>query len=455
MLILAGVYLHDPRCICKEAKTKTRRKNKEDVVLDSLFWPVMPYPMVAGKLDSSRQPHVIQSYSVPLPQADSYHKHDAAVYSMWMHFVDFCMANSESSHIRNNADASPCYSAPDTSLNSYTDQQRLQIFQVLSRSNGHPLSREQILRACAPALQGPTVKNSVAPEQPQVLAPRPHFNSCAQPDEDSLSVKPETVVRITNNSLHVNKPLFDFHSISPRAASSSSTRQQIRAFTSAASHVNRDRATSEADLSFYCNNRENNNSPPTALFWSNNNEHQQYNNSGYGNVEGDYYHSAPAAGPLSTLVSKNSSKSCSPVTVAAFESPLHGYTNNSNKLHIIEDDSRGVYKEQQRTTLSMLMSDPSSHHQHNKLKERKESDFPAMFSWLDGTNTDDDCDHPYDHHHPSTSTAVVVPQSFRSIWNEEDKYLAKVVDNNSKCRKGANWDSAVTADSWNQRDVFL
>ena len=32
------VYLHDPRLMSRDAKTKTRKKNKEDIVQDSLFW---------------------------------------------------------------------------------------------------------------------------------------------------------------------------------------------------------------------------------------------------------------------------------------------------------------------------------------------------------------------------------------------------------------------------------
>jgi hypothetical protein len=136
---LIGVYLHDPRCICKEAKTKTRRKNKEDVVLDALFWPVMPFQMVASKLDANRQPHVIQSYSVPLPQNDQYRKHDACVYSIWMHFVDFCLANSESTNMRN-ADAAPCYMAPDVPINAYSGEARLPFFRELSASPVQTLS---------------------------------------------------------------------------------------------------------------------------------------------------------------------------------------------------------------------------------------------------------------------------------------------------------------------------
>ena len=32
------VYLHDPRLVHKGARTLTRKKNKEDIVQDSLFW---------------------------------------------------------------------------------------------------------------------------------------------------------------------------------------------------------------------------------------------------------------------------------------------------------------------------------------------------------------------------------------------------------------------------------
>lgn len=140
------VYLHDPRCICKEAKTKTRRKNKEDVVLDSLFWPVMPQSMVNEKLDSNGQPHVIQAYSVPQPQNDQYQDHDRAVFSMWMHFVDSCLANQDS---KSGASMSACYSAPNTLLNRYTNMKRLPVFLSLSRYES--LNRKQSQQLVCPS----------------------------------------------------------------------------------------------------------------------------------------------------------------------------------------------------------------------------------------------------------------------------------------------------------------
>lgn len=146
-LIFTGVYLHDPRCIAKDAKTKTRRKNKDDVVIDSLFWPVMPFSMVSVKQDSNQQPHVIQSYCVPLPQYDQYHLHDTAVYSMWMHFVDFCIANSESTIVAvRNADMWPCFTAPDNLINTYSNKERLKVFQVLSWCDSKDISRDDLVK---------------------------------------------------------------------------------------------------------------------------------------------------------------------------------------------------------------------------------------------------------------------------------------------------------------------
>lgn len=160
--IIIGVYLHDPRCIAKDAKTKTRRKNKDDVIIDSLFWPVMPFNMVSVKQDSNQQPHVIQSYCVPLPQYDQYHLHDTAVYSMWMHFVDFCIANSESSIVTvRNADMWPCFTAPDNLINTYSNKERLKVFQVLSWCDSKDISREDLLQYSSPSSTWKNTNNAI------------------------------------------------------------------------------------------------------------------------------------------------------------------------------------------------------------------------------------------------------------------------------------------------------
>ena len=60
------VYLHDSRVALRDAKSKTRKKNKEDIIQDSLFWPVMPEDSVRSKLDNRNQPAVNQEYQVTL-----------------------------------------------------------------------------------------------------------------------------------------------------------------------------------------------------------------------------------------------------------------------------------------------------------------------------------------------------------------------------------------------------
>lgn len=76
------VYLHDPRLVSsREISTRTRAKNKEDVVVDSFFWPMLRY----------NSKTVSHEYDVPAPEDDDYERHDEAVYSLWQHYVDFCL----------------------------------------------------------------------------------------------------------------------------------------------------------------------------------------------------------------------------------------------------------------------------------------------------------------------------------------------------------------------------
>eukprot|EP00401_Gymnodinium_catenatum_P078712 CAMPEP_0117483218 /NCGR_PEP_ID=MMETSP0784-20121206/13824_1 /TAXON_ID=39447 /ORGANISM="" /LENGTH=321 /DNA_ID=CAMNT_0005277743 /DNA_START=13 /DNA_END=978 /DNA_ORIENTATION=- len=211
------VYLHDPRCICRDAKTKTRRKNKEDVVADALFWPVMPYSMVSSKLDNNRQPHVIQSYSVPLPQNDQYRRHDGAVYSMWMHFVDFCQANNEM-HCAPYADAAACYSAPDAPINSYTGLPRLSVFTRLSRG----------ISQAEPSYSG---FNEVAHTSPGASVPMrsadPYYQSRTYieiSDRQYCEVESKEAEAIVGYGFHSRSNSFNSSDVTTNASGSSSPR---------------------------------------------------------------------------------------------------------------------------------------------------------------------------------------------------------------------------------------
>ncbi len=61
-----SVYLHDPRIGARNAKSKTRKKTKEDVAPagqhDLFFWPAMCYKDVRLKKDQFGRPAVMQKY---------------------------------------------------------------------------------------------------------------------------------------------------------------------------------------------------------------------------------------------------------------------------------------------------------------------------------------------------------------------------------------------------------
>jgi hypothetical protein len=55
-------------------------------------------------------------YTVPFPENDEFRRHDAALYSMWMHFCDFCQEQPQQQQQQN----------------KYTGQPRMAIFKMLS-----------------------------------------------------------------------------------------------------------------------------------------------------------------------------------------------------------------------------------------------------------------------------------------------------------------------------------
>lgn len=98
--------------------------------------------------DPEAQPHTAQPYCVPVPQQDQYHLHDAAVYSLWMHFVDFCLANNTPcSH----ADSAMCYAAVDVAVNPYTRSKRLPVFRTLCNGQHVPYPGSRPVAAASPA----------------------------------------------------------------------------------------------------------------------------------------------------------------------------------------------------------------------------------------------------------------------------------------------------------------
>lgn len=124
-------YLHDPRVECFNYKLTTRRRNKCDAVYDAFFWP----PAEGISADSPPSSSRVE-YSIPAPRAEDdayFQAHDRGIYSLWMHFVDFCLVCQEiADDLPPGVDAARCYVARDTFLNQYTQQPRLPVFRALS-----------------------------------------------------------------------------------------------------------------------------------------------------------------------------------------------------------------------------------------------------------------------------------------------------------------------------------
>ena len=154
------VYLHDARCLCKSAKSKSRKKNRDDTTTDALFWPFV------STFDTQHQHQRIiaqSTYQVPRPslskdKATQSH-HDEAMYSLWNTFVEFCVAlnnnsssqqssnnnssNQQASNNNSSSQQSSPVSSPDKShpiycnnvnINKFTGRRRLKVFFDLANS---------------------------------------------------------------------------------------------------------------------------------------------------------------------------------------------------------------------------------------------------------------------------------------------------------------------------------
>lgn len=138
------------------------------------------------------QPHTSQPYCVPVPQNDQYHMHDAAVYSMWMHFVDFCLANATPC---THPDTAMCYAAVDVAVNPYARSKRLSVFRTLCNGQHVPYPGARYPAAMPPAPQR---------EADLGLLPR--------------QVSPENVPRTENLPANVSRPIAPARNLPPIGA---------------------------------------------------------------------------------------------------------------------------------------------------------------------------------------------------------------------------------------------
>lgn len=132
------MFLHDPRLICHSAHSISRLKNKEDNVVDSFFWPLASNDPTT--IHDKKANHNFRPYNIPAPKVDQFKMHDQALYSIWMHYVEFCRFTAKEAKSFGNA---PKLAPQDTPMNVFTQTQRLPVFQLLSSSEGCPITREQ------------------------------------------------------------------------------------------------------------------------------------------------------------------------------------------------------------------------------------------------------------------------------------------------------------------------
>lgn len=87
-----------------------------------MFWPALDYSYVNMRLDAYGYPNVVQLYHVPAPADDMYHLHDAALYSTWNHFIEFCQLNSDGFFLSDSKER----------VNRFSKKVRLPVFMKLS-----------------------------------------------------------------------------------------------------------------------------------------------------------------------------------------------------------------------------------------------------------------------------------------------------------------------------------
>jgi len=129
-------------------------------VLDAFYWPNLSQTYMLRPREKYRPDVVVQRYFVSEPQPDKYYRHDASLYSMWNHFVEFCYKNNES-----NGEA--VFRTIDiTTRNRFTGRLRLVVF--LELSQGRSLSSGGTSLAISMAMEQPA--GGIGSGQQQVLS---------------------------------------------------------------------------------------------------------------------------------------------------------------------------------------------------------------------------------------------------------------------------------------------
>jgi len=148
--------------------------------VDSFFWPLTSQDAPGANNNNPRKTtHNFRSYSVAAPKKDQYQLHDRSLYSLWMHYVEFCRMTAKC-HKSNNA---PKMASQDLPINIFSQRKRLSVFQLLSASGGKPVPRE-VIQATVNGSFPPVAADSAPPT---LVAPTPTkgFLSVAPTQEKS------------------------------------------------------------------------------------------------------------------------------------------------------------------------------------------------------------------------------------------------------------------------------
>eukprot|EP01031_Cornospumella_fuschlensis_P027840 gene27840-33621_t len=90
------VFLHDYRIKAENVKVRTTRQTRSNTaVKDTFYWPDMTRKDVIRNTDSQGLPSANQMYMIPEAfKTNPSNFHNRGLYSLWMHFVEFCVHNS-------------------------------------------------------------------------------------------------------------------------------------------------------------------------------------------------------------------------------------------------------------------------------------------------------------------------------------------------------------------------
>lgn len=98
--------------------------------MDTFYWPNLSVQYLRRPHDRTKPPIVVQPYHVPEPKKDKYYRHDAAIYSLWNYFAEFCLQTYEGK-----TESPTAMNIEILSRNRFTGRLRLRVFIELAHGD--------------------------------------------------------------------------------------------------------------------------------------------------------------------------------------------------------------------------------------------------------------------------------------------------------------------------------